>query len=476
MAPDGSIIRTRSESGSSSLVNNPQTHDPFIETTSYSSSIIHEHIIMNASEIVREAHNLAFVDRNGSAAAMLYRQLKGSTVELLYQSAAALFFTYFPSTRSDILLGERLSTNILMETSMSTSEVLAGNVIRTIASQIASTATAALGRPKMALMYFGWPFDSKISFRDRWLDVWLDQTVSIDQRYCKRWVDKQDRNILSTKTHPKVWAEKHVIPRWIVSKLRTKLIDEDHYFHNYDGGLKSFWIDKRAEEKTWVSLSPLTTLHGLMNVVGHLLLDQLNRDLRERLHGFEWWVHRRPWHSNNIMYNTATNTSTEQNPIVIPGMRLHLDGDHIQQQRFGKKAGFLQKTTLHTALVYLSPAVGSPTMLVDKEHGAWFFEGHNSGEVLHFDGSSLWHGALPALGTTNHAADHRIVAAFGFWEEPCIEHGSTCVRYQGEEMAGEGLEEMAGEEDQEKFSIQRLKSSNDAHRPVQSCSPLFLPF
>jgi hypothetical protein len=83
---------------------------------------------------------------------------------------------------------------------------------------------------------------------------------------------------------------------------------------------------------------------------------------------------------------------------------------------------------MHTALVYLNDAVGSPTLVINQEDGggAWFFEG-GAGSVLHFNGSSLYHGALPGIGTEFNST--RIVLAIGFWDAPCMEHGRTCVRH-----------------------------------------------
>ena len=62
------------------------------------------------------------------------------------------------------------------------------------------------------------------------------------------------------------------------------------------------------------------------------------------------------------------------------------------------------------------------------DSGAYFFEGE-SGDILHFNGSSLYHGALPGIGTILKKNMTRVVIAIGFWDEPCLESGNTCRRY-----------------------------------------------
>ena len=180
--------------------------------------------ITNTKEIMQQAHNLTFIQHNGRAAAHLYHTFiinnNRNHVELIYQSSAALFFTYFPSDRSDILLGERIAKHILLETAMTTSQILGGTVIRTLSSQIASTATAALSRPSDSLLYYGYPFDNAV-YQEKWLNTnkWQQKTDRSSQQYCDQW----DMLDVSDLTLNQIYVQRNVIPQNILELLLEKL-------------------------------------------------------------------------------------------------------------------------------------------------------------------------------------------------------------------------------------------------------------
>jgi len=322
---------------------------------------------------------------------------------------------------------------------MTTANVLHGDMIRVMASHVASTATAALGRPEESLLYFGFPFDNLL-LTETWLETQIWQTKNTSG-YCRSWVknegeekkkeeDEEEVSLLSPSLE--VWAERNVFSPKILkclSRYLTTSNSKSNYFQGYNGDLRSWWV---STEKPMAALDKSTstsTVHSLMETIGRTLLNRMEPSLQSKIHGFEWWAHRRPYHSD--AYDDSSSASPPLTiPRVVPGMRLHRDGDHVRQLKYGKHA-----TTMHTALVYLNKAVGSPTILIHLENGgdsgdsgAYFFEGE-SGDILHFNGSSLYHGALPGIGTMLEKNMTRVVIAIGFWDEPCLESGKTCRRY-----------------------------------------------
>ena len=425
----------------------------------------------NTKEIMQQAHNLTFIQHNGRAAAHLYHTFiinnNRNMVELIYQSSAALFFTYFPSDRSDILLGERIAKHILLETAMTTSQILGGTVIRTLASQIASTATAALSRPSDSLLYYGYPFDNAV-YQEKWLNTnkWQHKTDRSSQQYCDQWDMLSDLNL------NQIYVQRNVIPQNILELLLEKLHsdsnndDNDDFFANYEGDLRSYYISTNKIKHNAVPIvsvvSKSTKVHTLMKIVGNLILTTLSNRLKNKIHGFEWWIHRRPF--ANDLYKNESST-----PHVIPGMRLHVDGDHIRQQRYGKS-----QTTLHTALLYIGSPVGSPTILIDQEKkGTYFFEG-SIGDILHFDGTQIYHGALPVLGTVEKGVE-RIVVAVGYWGKECLTNGRVCVK-ENEDTKKENEENEENEERNED-TLEERRDKKNTGRLVETCNnPFFLKF
>ena len=338
-----------------------------------------------------------------------------------------------------MLLGERLATRVLIETSMTTANVLHGDMIRVMASHVASTATAALGRPEESLMYFGFPFDNLL-LKENFLDTQVWQTKNTSG-YCHSWEKrekegkegKEDEYIPLLSPPLEVWAERNIFSPKILKCLSLYLTtsnSKSNYFQGYDGDLRSWWV---PTEKTMAldKSTSTTTVHSLMESIGRTLLNRMEPSLQSKIRGFEWWAHRRPYHNDAYDDNDSSSASPPLTiPRVVPGMRLHRDGDHVRQLKYGKHA-----TTMQTALVYLNKAVGSPTILIHTgnggdsgDSGAYFFEGE-SGDILHFNGSSLYHGALPGIGTILKKNMTRVVIAIGFWDEPCLESGNTCRRY-----------------------------------------------
>merc|ERR1711871_138074 len=255
---------------------------------------------------------------------------------------AALHFVYFPSSRNDILLGERHARLALERTEMTTSGLLGEGVVRTIASHVAAAAAAALGRPREALAYFGAPFDGSEGAIDAFLVAGLwPKKVSEGHEYCSWKAEDDGHAELTNVANGPPHAERGVLSPLLVEKLgrHFKRADCDH-LDGYSGDLRSYYVE--------LSDARHSRMKNAVHAAGMAIFERLPDALRREIGGFEWWVHRRPWQDNWTVGSLVLEKETVA-PKVIPGMRLHLDGDHT------RSIG-----SLYTSLLFLGDPVGSP--------------------------------------------------------------------------------------------------------------------
>jgi hypothetical protein len=237
--------------------------------------------------------------------------------------------------------------------------------------------------------------------------------------------------------------------------------------NGYAGDLRSSYV-RIAEARRRTSL---------VHEAGMAIFDRLPRALRSKIGGFEWWVHRRPWHDGWAVGSNPTMgqgggeedvaaAAAATAPKVIPGMRLHRDGDHTTSTG-----------SLYTSLLFLGDPVGSPTVVVKTDTGrravgAWFFEGV-AGDVLSFDGGAFHHGALPAMGTLGEGS-RRIVMAFAWWggeAGQCTEAGRVC---RGGGDGHSGIPPLRVEEEEEEEDGREDTDGRSGPVGVETCTPMFL--
>ena len=420
------------------------TADVAADATLQLQAILDEFPFDNSGSIDMARLELAFVRAylalDGRGAAALFRSLvHRPRPEPLHLAFAGLFLTFFPESRSDIFDGERFAKAAMLQTEMSTL-VLGGERVRKIASMVIATSAAALGREKESLMFYGAPF-ADISGYDRkgmtlaFLSMGLWPAPSLMRRGSKfrEYCSWRPAGQSGTKGQPlevggrggAPFAERGALVQGLADDLARYFRQEGPgtHFDGYNGDLRSYFL---PAERLLAGEVGGEGAVGLVETVARQLFGRLPASQRARVQGIEWWAHRRPWHGYGAMYGEE-----ETATVVIPGMRLHVDGDHVcQQQRQADDPC----RAMHTTLLYLGDPVGSPTVIIDgatredkdtlSAGGAWFFEGMH-GDLLHFDGGTMQHGALPAVGTFG-ADTWRIVVAFAFWQEPCSGQGRVC--------------------------------------------------
>ena len=304
------------------------------------------------------------------------------------------FTLYFPSSRNDILLGSGMP-GCFERTEMTTSGLLGEGVVRTIASHVAAAAAAALGRPREALAYFGAPFDGSEGAIDAFLVAGLwPKKVSEGHEYCSWKAEDDGHAELTNVANGPPHAERGVLSPLLVEKLgrHFKRADCDH-LDGYSGDLRSYYVE--------MSDARHSRMKNAVHAAGMAIFERLPDALRREIGGFEWWVHRRPWQDNWTVGSLVLEQETVA-PKVIPGMRLHLDGDHT------RSVG-----SLYTSLLFLGDPVGSPTVVVKSDADRRTYSAKVRWDGFH---GGAYHGALPS--GTFDAGTHRVVIASRGGERP----------------------------------------------------------